>query len=293
MAQKTKIEWSGSVWNPVRGCDKVSPGCKNCYAETFAERFRGSPGNAFEFGFDLRLAPHKLNEPLHLKDPDLIFVNSMSDLFHEGIPDDYVHEIFEVMRRAHWHQFQILTKRSERLLKMSPHLHWPSNVWMGVSIESKAFAHRIDALRKVPAAIRFLSVEPMLGAIPNLNLKGIHWVIGGGESGWSARPMLPDWARGLRDQCQERDVPFFFKQWGTYAPVYLGNPAKGDLRIQINPDGTPFMQRLGKERTGRILDGRTWDEMPTKREQWLVEWRILCAKRDAAKKKREDGVGSH
>jgi protein gp37 len=234
MAQKSTIEWTHSTWNPVRGCTKVSPGCKNCYAETFAERWRGIPGHPYEQGFDLLLVPQKLEEPLRWKTPRTIFVNSMSDLFHEDIPLEYIQRVFHVLERAHWHTFQILTKRSDRLVELAQHLPWPRNVWQGVSVESQSYVHRIRDLCKVPAAVRFLSLEPLLSAIPTLSLDGVDWVIVGGESGNRARPMKANWAREIRDQCARHSVPFFFKQWGGRTP----------------------------KKNGRLLDGRTWDEMP-------------------------------
>ena len=238
--QRSDIEWTEATWNPVTGCVEVSPGCAHCYAKTFAERFRGVPGHPYERGFDLQLRPERLEQPLRWKKPKSIFVNSMSDLFHKDVPEDYIREVFEVMRIADQHRFQVLTKRSARLLKLAPSLPWPRNVWMGVSVESQRFACRVDDLREVPAAVRFLSCEPLLGAL-DLDLGGIDWVIAGGESGPGARPMNPDWICGVRDQCQESDVPFFFKQWGAH-----------------NADG----RRVGKKRAGRELEGRTWNRMP-------------------------------
>ena len=223
----------------MRGCTKVSPGCKNCYAETFAERWRGIEGHPYEQGFDLKLVPEKLEEPLRWKAPRTIFVNSMSDLFHEDIPLSYIKRVFDVLVRAHWHTFQILTKRSERLAEVADRLPWPANVWQGVSVENKDYVSRIHDLCTVPAAVRFLSLEPLLNAIPSLPLQGVDWVIVGGESGHRARPMKADWVRDLRDQCLHQDVPFFFKQWGGGRP----------------------------KANGRLLDGRTWDEMPPEPEE--------------------------
>ncbi len=234
MAQKSAIEWTHSTWNPIRGCTKVSPGCKHCYAEAFAERWRGVKGHPYEQGFDLRLVPEALEAPLAWKRPRTIFVNSMSDLFHEEVPLDYIQRVFDVMVRADWHTFQILTKRSERLRELAPQLPWPRNVWQGVTVESQSYVHRIRDLETVPAAVRFLSLEPLLSAIPTLPLDEIHWVIVGGESGHRARPMKAEWAREIRDHCLRHGVPFFFKQWGGRAP----------------------------KKAGRLLDGRTWDEMP-------------------------------
>jgi protein gp37 len=234
MADRSAIEWTDATWNPVRGCTKVSPGCKNCYALTFAERFRGVPGHPFEQGFDLRLVPNKLEEPLRWGRPRRIFVNSMSDLFHEAIPADYIARVFDVMGRAPDHQFQVLTKRSKRLQELAPDLPWHPNVWMGVSVENAFYAGRARDLATVPAAVRFLSVEPLLGPIPELPLDGIHWVIVGGESGPRRRPVERNWVLAIRDQCLAAGVPFFFKQWGGRFP----------------------------KSGGRELDGREWNQMP-------------------------------
>jgi protein gp37 len=234
MSDQSAIEWTDATWNPARGCTKISPGCKHCYAETFAERFRGVPNHPFEQGFDLRLVPEALTLPLKWKRGRFVFVNSMSDLFHEDIPLEYIQRVFAVMRTAKQHQFQLLTKRAERLAMLAPQLDIAPNVWMGVSIESQAYTHRVALLRRVAASIRFLSVEPLLGPIEELPLEGIQWVILGGESGHHARPMDPGWVRSIRDQCRQAKVPFFFKQWGGVI----------------------------KSKAGRTLDGRTWDEMP-------------------------------
>jgi len=240
MADRSSIEWTEATWNPVTGCTKVSPGCAHCYADTFAERFRGVPGHPYEGGFDLQLRPERLQQPLDWRQPRLIFVNSMSDLFHEGIPVWFIRKIFNVMRKANWHTFQILTKRSSRMLELAPHLRWPDNVWMGVSVENQRWTGRIDDLRKVPARVRFLSCEPLLGPL-RLDLRGIDWVIVGGESGARARPIDPQWVRQIRQQCEEAGVSFFFKQWGAF-----------------NEAGA----KVGKGRAGRILDGRLWSAMP-------------------------------
>jgi protein gp37 len=234
MSQTTAIEWTESTWNPVRGCTKLSQGCKNCYALTFAERWRGIPGHPYEQGFDLRLVPERLEDPLKWRKPRVIFVNSMSDLFHEKISISYIKKVFNVMERASWHTFQILTKRAERLKNLSPLLNWPENVWQGVSVENERYSERALKLQEVPAAVRFLSVEPLLGPIKRLPLEGISWVIVGGESGHRHRAVNPDWVRSIRDQCQSAGVPFFFKQWGGRTP------------------------KAG----GRLLDGREWSEMP-------------------------------
>ena len=214
MASHSAIEWTDATWNPVTGCSKVSPGCAHCYAETFAERFRGVPDHPYEQGFDLRLWPERLNLPLRWRQPRRIFVNSMSDLFHEDIPVDYLRQIFAVMQQCHWHQFQILTKRHDRLAALAPSLPWPENIWMGVSIENRRFVHRADYLRQVPAAVRFISAEPLLGRPEGLDLTGIDWLIAGGESGTKHRPMKIEWVRELRDRCLAEGVAFFFKQWG-------------------------------------------------------------------------------
>lgn len=234
MAEKSRIEWTDATWNPVRGCTKVSPGCKHCYAETFAERFRGTAGHPFEQGFDLRLVESALELPLRWRAPRRIFVNSVSDLFHEDVPDDFIARVFDVMRRATQHQFQVLTKRSTRMVELAAELDIPVNAWMGVSVENAKYVSRIDDLRRVRASVRFLSIEPLLGPIARLDLRAIDWVIVGGESGPRARRIDPAWVRQIRDQCGVARVPFFFKQWG----------------------GTR------KHVTGRTLDGRTWDELP-------------------------------
>ena len=257
MAEHSTIEWTDATWNPVTGCTKISPGCKNCYAEKFAERFRGVPGHPYAQGFDLRLWPDRLQLPLTWKNPRMIFVNSMSDLFHERVQDDYIQNVFDVMQQASHHTFQVLTKRSARLASWTRSRYtidssartdlepWPANVWVGVSIETKEYLGRIADLQNVPALTRFLSIEPLLDALPlrPQHLCGIHWAIVGGESGPGARPMNPDWARTIRDTCRVASVPFFFKQWGTF-----------------NAAG----KRVGKKAAGRSLDGRTWNQMPMK-----------------------------
>jgi protein gp37 len=209
----TKIEWSDHTWNPVTGCNKVSQGCKHCYAERMAIRMRGMKMPGYENGFALKLRPERLEEPLQLRKPSLIFVNSMSDLFHEAVPASYIQQVFDVMGKAYWHRFQVLTKRAQRLEELAPSLSWASNIWAGVSVENQETAWRIDHLRNVPAAVRFLSCEPLLGPI-RLDLTGIHWVIVGGESGPGARPMRLEWARGIHLLCQAAGVPFFMKQLG-------------------------------------------------------------------------------
>jgi len=239
MAQKSEIEWTDATWNPVTGCTKVSPGCKHCYAEVFAERFRGVPGHPYEQGFDLKLWPERLEAPLRWKVPRMIFVNSMSDLFHERVPDDFIERVFHTMVRAPHHTFQVLTKRASRLAQWHAEheAFWEMpNVWLGVSVEDRRYGvSRIEPLRSVRAAVRFLSVEPLLEDLGSLNLAGIDWVIVGGESGRGARPMRPEWVLSIRNQCQAAEIPFFFKQWGG----------------------------RWKKRTGRLFDGRTWDEIPS------------------------------
>jgi len=323
MGDKSAIEWTDATWNPVRGCVKVSPGCKHCYAETFAERFRGVKGHPYEQGFDLRLVPDKLDQPLRWKRPRRIFVNSMSDLFQEGVPDSYIGAVFAVMALASQHTFQVLTKRADRACawmaeatKRLPHRWWMDealgrygfdekqraplvperdwplpNVWLGVSVENQEYAEeRIPHLLQTPAAVRFVSAEPLLGPIEfiegfedgqpeglridwlrgadlgDTKIPALNWIICGGESGPGARPMYPQWARGIRDQCIAAGVPFFFKQWGEWC---------ADDQVQIDDYGgcewkvaaevildMPSLHRVGKKVTGRLLDGREWNEFP-------------------------------
>jgi protein gp37 len=239
MSDNSRIEWTDATWNPVRGCTKISPGCKHCYAETFAERFRGVPGHPYSQGFDLKLVPEKLAEPLRWKAPRTIFVNSMSDLFQDGVPDDYIVTVARVMALANWHTFQVLTKRSERmrdlLLTQLAFAARLPHIWWGVSVEDRRYGlPRIQHLQKAPAHVRFLSVEPLLDGLGELDLNGIHWVIVGGESGAGAREMKKEWVLSIRDQCQRARVAFFFKQWGG----------------------------VRKSVAGRELDGRTYDELP-------------------------------
>lgn len=234
MAQNSKIEWTESTWNPVTGCTKISAGCKNCYAERMALRLRAAGSPNYAHGFRVTLHHHALEIPLRWKKPRTIFVNSMSDLFHKNISFDFISKVFDVMRRASHHRFQILTKRSGRLLKLSSKLIWPENVWMGVTVENADCRFRIDDLRQTPAVIKFISFEPLLDPIPNIDLEGIDWVIVGGESGPRARPMKPQWPIDIRDQCLDADVSFFFKQWGG----------------------------INKKKTGRILDGCVWNQTP-------------------------------
>ncbi len=230
----SSIEWTDATWNPVTGCTKISPGCKHCYAERMAARLLLMGQANYRQGFELTLQPHMLELPLKWKTPKRIFVNSMSDLFHVDVPLSYIQEVFSVMRRADWHQYQVLTKRSERLLALSPELEWTPRIWMGVSVENKNYVHRIDDLRKTGAAVKFLSLEPLLGPLHELNLRGIDWAIVGGESGPGARRVNPAWVTDIRDQCVHAGVAFFFKQWGG----------------------------VQKKKTGRELEGRTWDELP-------------------------------
>ena len=237
MADGSAIEWTEATWNPVTGCSKVSPGCAHCYAETFAERWRGIPGHPYEQGFDLRLWPERLGQPLRWKRPRMIFVNSMSDLFHEDIPNDFVHAVFDVMGRADQHTFQILTKRHERLSDLAGGLTWHRNIWLGVSIENRRFVQRADYLRMVPAAVRFISAEPLLGPLEGLELDGIDWLIAGGESGPGHRPVRAEWIRALRDQCQAEGVAFFFKQWGGRTSKAGGRLLDGEVHDAMPPVG--------------------------------------------------------
>lgn len=234
MAIGSKIEWTDATWNPVTGCNKVSPGCKLCYAERMAKRLKATGMVKYRNGFTVTLHPGVLDTPLKWRKPRTIFVNSMSDLFHFQVPDQFIHDVFDAMGRANWHRYQVLTKRPERAAALSAELPWPQQIWLGVSVESERYLHRVDLLRECGAATKFLSLEPLLGPLPDLNLDGIDWVIVGGESGPGARQMETEWARDIRDQCIESEVPFYFKQWGG----------------------------VFKKRHGRELDGRTWDEMP-------------------------------
>lgn len=239
MSLDSKIEWTDATWNPVRGCTKISPGCKHCYAETFAERFRGVPGHPYQQGFDLKLVPEKLPDPLRWRSPKMIFVNSMSDLFHHQVPDDYIEAVAETMVKANWHTYQVLTKRSARMAELlNGKLRFAAksrHIWWGVSVEDrKCGLPRVRDLSNAPAAVRFLSVEPLLEDLGEFSLRGIQWVIVGGESGHGARPLRKEWVTAIRDQCAEASVPFFFKQWGG----------------------------VRKKITGRELDGRTYDSFP-------------------------------
>jgi protein gp37 len=260
MANITKIEWTDATWNPVRGCTKISPGCKHCYAEVFAERFRGVRGHPYEQGFDLRLVPEKLSDPLRWNAPKMIFVNSMSDLFHEDVPDEYIGAVADVMIKANWHTYQVLTKRSKRMANLlSTKLRAAAaaqHIWWGVSVEDKRHGlPRIPDLQSTPATMRFLSIEPLLEQLGVLNLYGIHWVIVGGESGHGARPMNPDWVISIKEQCEIFHVPFFFKQWGG----------------------------VQKKRAGRLLGGRTYDQFPPRMQNPVSENRLLWATEAEAK----------
>nr|PZN02280.1 MAG: hypothetical protein DIU66_09985 [Bacillota bacterium] len=246
MATISQIEWTDATWNPVTGCTKISEGCRNCYAALMAKRLKAMGNPRYVNGFNVTLHHDLIDLPLKWKKPKRIFVNSMSDLYHKDVPDEFILRIFETMNKARHHIFQILTKRPERLLEIAPKVTWTPNIWQGVSVENEQVAYRIDLLRKVPASIRFLSLEPLLGPLDNLDLRGIHWVIVGGESGPGARPIKAEWVRSIRDQCREQGVAFFFKQWGG----------------------------VHKYKTGRLLDGKTWDEFPTSaipQEQQVLE----------------------
>ncbi|MBV8370360.1 MAG: phage Gp37/Gp68 family protein [Candidatus Eremiobacteraeota bacterium] len=234
MSQGSAIEWTDATWNPVTGCTKVSPGCDNCYAATFAERFRGVKGHPYERGFELTLRPERIAQPLTWKKPQRVFVNSMSDLFHRDVPDAFIESVFETMAAAATHQFQVLTKRAERLERLSSRLRFADNIWVGVSVESPSYYWRIRHLQRVPASVRFLSCEPLLDALPALPLMGIHWVIVGGESGPRSRPIETAWVQDIRMQCNAQHIAFFFKQWGGRQ----------------------------KKKAGRRLNGRTYDAMP-------------------------------
>ena len=234
MADSSSIEWTESTWNPLTGCTKISPGCKHCYAERMAQRLKAMGQPNYADGFNLTMHEHALDLPLRWKKSRMIFVNSMSDLFHQDVPPKFIQRVFEVMRCASWHTFQVLTKRSRRLLELNPQINWPANVWMGVSVENSDYTFRINHLRQTNAQVKFLSLEPLLGPLPDLDLRDINWVIVGGESGPGARPIKEQWVIDIRDQCHAANVPFFFKQWGG----------------------------VHKKRNGRMLQGRTCDEIP-------------------------------
>ncbi len=234
MGSNSSIEWTEATWNPVTGCRKISPGCKHCYAERMATRLKKMGNKRYTNGFSLTLQEDVLELPFSWKKPKLIFVNSMSDLFHDDVPEWFVRNTFDVMSQASWHEFQVLTKRSKRMMDLLDTIELPPNVWLGVSVENQDYSFRIDHLRQINAAVRFLSLEPLLGPLPNLSLNGIDWVIVGGESGAKARSMDEEWVLEIKDQCYNGRVPFFFKQWGG----------------------------INKKRTGRLLQGRTWDSLP-------------------------------
>jgi len=230
----SKIEWTEATWNPVTGCTKKSAGCKNCYADRMAKRLQAMGMDRYRNGFKLTLQPDKVQEPLSWRKPRLVFVNSMSDLFHKEVPTEYIQEVFAVMEKAHWHRFQVLTKRSVRLMQLAPKLPWPDNIWMGVSVEDGQVINRASHLKMVPAKVRFISAEPLIGSLVGMEMKGIDWCIVGGESGPKARPMKEEWVTEIQEMCKVAGTPFFFKQWGG----------------------------VNKKKTGRVLQGQTWDEMP-------------------------------
>lgn len=234
MAQKSLIEWTESTWNPITGCTKYSEGCKNCYAERMARRLQSMGQKKYSNGFQITIHPDTIEDPLRIKKPQMIFVCSMSDIFHEDVPEEFILELFETMNKAHWHIFQVLTKRAKRLAELSPKINWTKNIWMGVTVESDFHTDRIGHLTQSGALTKFLSIEPMLSDIPDLPLDGIDWVIVGGESGPGARPIRYEWVKNVQRQCAKNNVPFFFKQWGG----------------------------VNKKKNGRLLDGRTYDEMP-------------------------------
>jgi len=234
MASKSKIEWTESTWNPVSGCTKISRGCDNCYAERMATRLKAMGTRGYENGFDVTLHPHALEKPLKMKKPQVIFVNSMSDIFHEKIPDEFIYQIFDVMNKANWHTFQVLTKRPKRLAKMANKLNWTDNIWMGVTVEANEYVDRANYLRDCPAKIKFLSLEPLIDSVNKLDYTGIDWVIVGGESGYGARAMQKKWVLEIRDKCKKENIDFFFKQWGG----------------------------VNKKKSGRLLDDKYYDDMP-------------------------------
>ena len=284
MSDGTGIEWTEATWNPTTGCDRVSAGCDNCYALTLSRRLKamGNPkyqndGDPRTSGPGFALTPHldQLSLPHRWKLPRVIFVNSMSDLFHPEVPDEFIEDVFRVMADTPRHTYQVLTKRSKRLAALGAQLLWPDNVWMGVSVESDQYCFRVRHLRSVPATVRFISAEPLLGPLDSIDLDGIDWLIAGGESGHHARPMHPRWVLELRDKCVGADVPFFFKQWGAWTPsddlgavpvavdgaVLTDDPADADLLAAVPGSPVP-MRRVGKKSAGRVLNGQTWDQMP-------------------------------
>lgn len=242
MSQKTKIEWTESTWNPISGCTKISKGCDNCYAERMAKRLQAMGTRGYENGFEVTLHPEALQKPLKLKKSQMIFVNSMSDIFHDKVPDDFIFAIFEVMNKAHWHTFQVLTKRPKRLEALNKKLKWADNIWMGVSIESNDYIKRADYLRECDAKIKFLSLEPLIDSVDKLDYSGLDWIICGGESGYGAREIKKEWVIDIQQKCERFDIPFFFKQWGG----------------------------VNKKATGRKLDGKIYDELPKIQEQSLL-----------------------
>ena len=256
MSSVSKIDWTDASWNPCAGCSKISPGCRGCYAVRNAKRMAGNPNPSMQAAYQglvtgtpgnldwngtVRTLPDRLEQPLHWRKPRLVFVDSLSDLFHKDVPEEFIAQVFGTMVKANWHKFQILTKRSARLRDLSLKLPWPDHVWAGVSIENDQYLFRADDLRATGAKVKFLSLEPLLGPLPNLNLAGIDWVIVGGESGPKARQMQAEWALDIRDQCVAAGVPMFFKQWGRW---------------------DAYMRPVGKKRAGRLLDGRLWEQMP-------------------------------
>lgn len=249
MAQHSKIEWTESTWNPVTGCTKISAGCLHCYAERMAKRLCAMGNSHYRNGFKVTLHPEILEYPLRWKRPHTIFVNSMSDIFHEEVPDEYILQIFHIMNQAFWHRFQVLTKRSERLLAMNQLIHWTDNIWMGVTVENAEHAYRIDHLRNTQASVKFLSLEPLLGPLTNLSIEGIDWIIVGGESGPMARPIKEEWVREIHEHCIQHNIPFFFKQWGG----------------------------VNKKKNGRMLDGQVWEQIPQKtKEVFNVQSAAAC-----------------
>jgi protein gp37 len=234
MPSKSKIEWTESTWNPVSGCTKISNGCENCYAERMAKRLQAMGTRGYENGFEVTLHPHTLEKPLKLKKPQIIFVNSMSDMFHKDVPDEYIMKIFDVMNRAHWHTFQVLTKRPERLAQMADRINWTDNIWMGVTVESNDYVDRVNYLRNLNIKVKFLSVEPLIDSVDTMDYTGIDWVIVGGESGYGCREIKKEWVLEVKDKCEKDNIPFFFKQWGG----------------------------VNKKKNGRLLDGKIYDGMP-------------------------------
>lgn len=234
MSNKSKIEWTESTWNPVSGCTKISNGCDNCYAERMAKRLQAMGTKGYENGFEVTLHPESLEKPLKMKKPQMIFVNSMSDIFHKDIPDEYIMKIFEVMNKAHWHTFQVLTKRPKRLKQMADKLKWSDNIWMGVTVEANDYVDRVDYLRNIDAKIKFLSVEPLIDSVDKMDYTNIDWVIVGGESGYGCREIKKEWVIDVKNRCEKENIAFFFKQWGG----------------------------VNKKKNGRLLDGQIYDGMP-------------------------------